>query len=83
MGLVLEVRRGEDEVLRDDGELVQDKVVSRPQVSDLERRWRVLEGIKGLVRLGRVAGRTLGLVGQCWGEAKLELQVVRLAQAIL
>lgn len=48
VGLRLEVRGGEDEVLRDDGELVEDEEVRGSHVGDAQGGWRVGERVDGL-----------------------------------
>ncbi|TPX12376.1 uncharacterized protein E0L32_007023 [Thyridium curvatum] len=66
-GLRLVGARREDEVLRHDGELVQDEVVRRRvERADEHRRGRVVEGVKGFcggAGRGRWSGRRFGLVG--------------------
>lgn len=78
MGLVLEVLGGKDEVLRHDGELVENEEVRRPDICEEQTWWGVGEWVDGLVRFRRVRRVwrwRLWLVGQGWSEAELELRV--------
>lgn len=74
MSLGLELRRRQNEMLWDNGELVQYDIVRRAHIHNAESRGRVCERVEWLEGFGVILRRRLGFVCQCWREAKLELQ---------
>jgi hypothetical protein len=75
MSLRLELSGGEDEVLRDNGKLVEHKVVGGTEMGDAESCRRICKGVKGLCGLGTL-GRAFWLVRESGRKAKLELQEI-------
>lgn len=78
MSLGLELRRRQNEMLWDNGELVQYDIVRRAHIHNAESRGRVCERVEWLEGFGVILRRRLGFVCQCWREAKLEWDIVGL-----
>lgn len=66
VGLVLEVSGREDEMLRNDGEFVQDYEVRGSYVGDSQGGRRVGEGVEGFGGGGCRWWGSFWFIGQCW-----------------
>lgn len=73
MGLGLEGRRHQDEVLRNNGKLVEHEEMGRSNVRNADPRRRILERVEDIVRLCRVMRGSLGLTRQGRRVTKLKL----------